>query len=143
MRFQRSSSASTRRNGPKTRLNVMILVLSLAFFILVAPQNTFTSIRVYIYPPELYYSDLKIKAEHDMVLAILNLLSYANNAINFLLYVLWGDKFRQQTKQILCCCCIYVRRRQMLGQMNRNRAEIWTISHATDTAAHASEESGN
>ncbi|KAL4220195.1 hypothetical protein ACF0H5_020603 [Mactra antiquata] len=113
LRFQQNSNATAGRNASQTRLNVMIVFLSMSFFILVAPLNTFIAIGFYFHPRELNYSDVYMKAEYDMVLVIMTLLYYSNNAINFLLYVLWGDKFRQHTKHILCCCCKYVRRQRV------------------------------
>ena len=44
----------------------------------------------------------RVKARLDLWWAVVNMLMYTNNAVNFLLYSLSGSQFRQEMKRILC-----------------------------------------
>ena len=46
--------------------------------------------------------DPKVLARLDLWWAVVNMLMYTNNAVNFLLYSLSGSQFRQEAKRIFC-----------------------------------------
>lgn len=99
---QQTNEISTRRATSQTRLSVMIVILSATFFVLLAPINTFVAVRYYLWPSGI--RDRHLYAVNILIWASVNVLTYTNNAINFLLYVLWGNKFRQKAKMLLCGC---------------------------------------
>lgn len=94
-----------------------LILLNAVFFICTAP------ISVYLIREE---SLLESAGEsiHDLAVlqlwqAVVNLLSYTNNAANFLLYVLCGSRFRKEVKTVFCVRDTSTRNRSTFGRMTR------------------------
>lgn len=86
-------------NNPRmTTMTAIMLVVSLTFFLLTAPITVYLIIQ----RNWLDTDDASVNATADMWWAVVNMLSYTNNAINFLLYCMSGSKFRQQLLKVFC-----------------------------------------
>ena len=86
-------------------LTTMLVTLNVVFMICVSP------IVIYIigqytwwpYPNFANISEMEL-AVNNLLWVIVNLLNYLNYAINFLLYILCGSKFRRELLELLCYC---------------------------------------
>lgn len=79
----------TARETKASSLSMMLIVLSVTFFILTGP------LRVYmlLYP---YVTFIKENTPTDLTFSVLYIQCAANNAVNFYLYCLTGAKFRHE-----------------------------------------------
>lgn len=94
-----SRSSSTQSEGHKySSLTVMLLVLNSAFLITTLP----ISIYNIGYPHWLPDASQNTIASIEFWWAVVNMLMYTNNAINFLLYCLSGTRFRREVANMFC-----------------------------------------
>ena len=91
---RRSSSAAA------SSLTVMMLILSTVFLITTLPISVYITGDNYWGQTEEPQSLASLK----LWWAIVNMLMYANNCVNFLLYCLSGSRFRKEAKQLFCVC---------------------------------------
>ena len=84
----------------ENQLTVMLLLVTTLFFILIFP----TYFR-YIYLL-IARRDTPLQYANSMIIYQISYKLYASNSgINFFLYCISGQKFRNDLKKILCCCC--------------------------------------
>ena len=91
---RRSSSAAA------SSLTVMMLVLSTVFLITMLPISVYVTGEHYWGQTEEPQSLASLK----LWWAIVNMLMYTNNCVNFLLYCLSGSRFRKEARQLFCVC---------------------------------------
>ncbi|XP_070183383.1 probable G-protein coupled receptor B0563.6 [Littorina saxatilis] len=95
---RQSSDHSTRQGDPNRQITMMLLMVTCAFLVLVGPVATMLLVERYLW----IRTSPREKAVYHLVRTILNNLSYTNHAINFLLYCLSGNRFRQEFIQLFC-----------------------------------------
>ena len=88
-----------------TTMTAILLAVSFTFFLLTAP------ITIYLILQRTWINsaDPVVDAQASLGWAIVNILSYSNNAINFLLYCVTGSKFRSQLATVFICSCTFNR----------------------------------
>ena len=93
--------ASIRHSNPSPhrRLTIMLLCISFAFLITSAPNVIYTIIRFKVYPHKLIWENL---AKISLGNAISSFFIYTMHSINFFLYSISGQKFRQELIQMVC-----------------------------------------
>ena len=103
---KRSCSDISRRRSSVGRvffLSAVLITLNVVFLICVSPVVIYT-IGQYTWWNLTDYStltDLEL-ATNNLLWIIVNLLNYVSYAINFLLYILCGSKFREELVQLIC-----------------------------------------
>ncbi|KAJ8311621.1 hypothetical protein KUTeg_010976 [Tegillarca granosa] len=83
-------------SGRLLSLSKTLIILNTAFLLLNTPSS------IYLAGQTTWYDDINEKkfAVLNLVWAMVNILTYSNNTINFLLYCLSGSKFRQELMKI-------------------------------------------
>ena len=94
---RRSSSGS---GGAISSLTAMLLVLNTVFLVTTLPISVYNIGYNYWRHTE----DPRAIASLELWWAIVNMLMYANNCVNFLLYCLSGSRFRGEAKKVFCAC---------------------------------------
>ena len=90
-----------KRKGDGGQLAIMLLTVSFAFLILTLPL----SVRSVVYALGFFAADSNVEhAQTALVVAITSRLMLVNGAINFWLYSIAGQKFRQDLKDTLFQC---------------------------------------
>ena len=79
-------------------MTAILLTVSLVFLISTAPLSIYIIRNVALQ----LNADAVHRAQYSVVWAALNLLLYTNNAVNFLLYIVSGPRFRQELFKVLC-----------------------------------------
>ena len=101
-RLSSSSSNSPRSsNESSARVTIMLLTISFTFLICTLPMNVTMIHQAYRGFNAL---SLQEEASYRLARTISELLMYTNHSINFYLYLLTGNKFRQQLLTMLCPC---------------------------------------
>ena len=102
-----SSNASSTQRGSMTfrrsqesSLTAMMLVTSITYVLCTAPFCIF--IIYYAIAPREVFAGAKQRAVGELVFAVVNMLQFTNNCINFVLYCVSGRRFRAELKN-LCC----------------------------------------
>ncbi|KAL8620421.1 hypothetical protein ACOMHN_055502 [Nucella lapillus] len=96
-----TAQISTTRRKTASRTTVMILALSCTFLVLTLP--------VCVYLIWDYYKishttqNTRLWAREGLAFAVTMLLWYTNSAVNFLLYVFTGTRFRREFLNWICC----------------------------------------
>ena len=94
-----NQSRTSHRAGPKhSSMTAMLFTLNTVFLFTTSP----VSIYNIGYPHWVKSETAQDYATLDLWWAIVNMLMYTNNSINFLLYCLSGTRFRQEVKRIFC-----------------------------------------
>ena len=85
----------------ENQVTIMLLLVTMLFFIFIFP----TYIRfIYLLVAK---RDTPIQYVNSMLIYQISYKLYSTNSgINFFLYCISGQKFRNDLKEILCCCCI-------------------------------------
>ena len=97
---------SRRTSGePLFFLTAMLITLNVVFMLCVMPIVIYIIGQYTWWPARDYstYSDYEL-AINRLLWVIVNLLNYVNYAVNFLLYILCGSKFREELMLVLCRC---------------------------------------
>ena len=103
---RRSCPNSSRRRSSEEHvffLTAMLITLNVVFLICVSPIVIYI-IGQYTWWPSPDYSamtELEL-ATNNLLWIIVNLLNYVNYAINFLLYIFCGSKFREELVHLIC-----------------------------------------
>lgn len=92
----RKRNTRTRKNDKLLSLSKTLITLNMAFLLLNTPSS------VYLAGQSTWYADIDEKdfAVLNLAWALVNIFTYSNNTINFLLYCLSGSKFRQELAKI-------------------------------------------
>ena len=106
----------------QSSMTTMLITLNTVFLITTLPISIYEICYEYVYVT----TDPQMKARLDLVWAVVNMLMYTNNAVNFILYSLSGSRFRQEFKLLMC-------------HRNKNREPQF---HALDDAKVALKEIG-
>ena len=118
VQLRRTMSQNHGRGGVHTNSNItaMMLTTSFTFLLLMSPMAiSLTFINNYV--PD-FADDLLKEAQTDLAWAIVSLLAYTNNAINFLLYCISGALFR---RALLSFCCYKYR------EPLQRRSTVYTV----------------
>ena len=94
------NSSVTFRRSQESSLTAMLLVTSITYVLCTAPFCIFAI--YYASPAHKVFSDTKQAAVVRLVFAVVNMLQFTNNCINFILYCVSGRRFRAELKN-LCC----------------------------------------
>ena len=94
-----SSSGGSGSGEGSAKVTVMLLTISFTFLITTLPMNI-TIITTAFWNP--YVTTLATASKFKLARTISEMLMYTNHSINFYLYLLTGQKFRQQLVKIFC-----------------------------------------
>ncbi|KAK6166272.1 hypothetical protein SNE40_023008 [Patella caerulea] len=121
-RQQKGTEKSPLSTKAKTQKQVtlMLILVSFAFLFLAAPVALLTLVETYLW----ISTSVEEQVVHNLVHAVVDNLMYTNHAINFILYMLSGNKFRKEFKRFLCS-------RGQNEQTNNNRAVHVAVLAAT------------
>ena len=87
-----TSNASTKRHTMHIpSITAMLLVISIAFFLLTSPLVIYYIADIWIRE-----DTVEVRQRWDLFRTIANMLQYTNNAIHFFLYCLAGPRFRKE-----------------------------------------------
>ena len=92
--------SSSGRGGTLSSLTAMLLVLNTVFLITTLPISVYNI----GYNHWVYTSNHQTIASLELWWAIVNMLMYTNNSVNFLLYCLSGSRFRKEAQKHFCGC---------------------------------------
>lgn len=96
--LRRRIATSSTGGNKGIQLTVMVITVNVVFLMCTTP---FT-IYLFVYSEWIARSDMHgghETAVHDLWLSIVTMLMYLNNAVNFILYFLSGERFRQEAKR--------------------------------------------
>ena len=96
-----SATELDNRRKRNRYLLVMTLLVSITYIILVTPWTVYYSLRPYLYEevdPYFFSNDTD-----ELLGTIFYHLAFANYGVNFYLYVLSGQRFRQELKAVFSC----------------------------------------
>ena len=81
-----------------TSMTAILITVSIVFFVTTAP------ISIYLIQSAVLHQKANVyqRASLAMVWAVLNMILYTNNAVNFLLYFISGPRFRKELKVMFC-----------------------------------------
>ena len=96
-----SSKSSRSSSESSARVTIMLLTISFTFLICTLPMNVTMIHRAYL---GFDASTLEEVARYRLARTVSELLMYTNHSINFYLYLLTGNKFRQQLFSMICPC---------------------------------------
>ena len=88
-------------HGPAPKMNSMtaiLLTVSVLFLITTAPLSIYIIRNIMLQ----LHADAVQRAQLSLLWTCLNLLLYTNNALNFLLYLISGPRFRREFSKMLC-----------------------------------------
>ncbi|KAH3836759.1 FMRFamide receptor-like [Dreissena polymorpha] len=94
---KKSKSTIASRLAKKSSMPAMLFTLNIVFLLSTLPVSIYTIGQAY-WPKDL--DDYKM-AKLDFWWAVVNMLMYTNNSLNFLLYCLSGTKFRREVIRLL------------------------------------------
>ena len=124
---QETDTRSKSMKNAESQLTIMLLMVTTLFLILLCP----TYIR-FIYLT-LVERDTPLKYANSLLFFQISFKLYTTNSgVNFFLYCLSGQKFRNDVKEILCYCCIPLRKERKEGSQS-NTTEMGTGSSTTLT----------
>jgi hypothetical protein len=93
-----ANNTEEKASSGTTPMTILLLALNVVFLVCTTPNMAFY-VAVSILQP---YTSTALEANMILFQAISNMLMYTNHAVNFLLYVLSGSGFRQQTLDLFC-----------------------------------------
>ncbi|KAL8577065.1 hypothetical protein ACOMHN_058113 [Nucella lapillus] len=96
-------TGSAKKSTNNTNITLMLLLVSFGFLVLTSPIVIVLLYQRYVWKP----STNTERAQLRLVLGIVESIMYSNHAVNFLLYSISGQRFRQELKQLLArlrCC---------------------------------------
>ncbi|KAK6180134.1 hypothetical protein SNE40_012339 [Patella caerulea] len=85
-------------NKQQKQITIMLILVSVAFLVLTGPIGAMLVIQRYLWIPKTP-GDL---ADYRLIHAVIDNMMLSNHALNFIIYVVSGQKFRQQLKKIVC-----------------------------------------
>ena len=94
----RSLHSNSQSHQNHSSMTVMLFTLNMVFLFTTSP----ISIYSVGYPIWLEGATQETKASLEFWWAVVNMLMYTNNSLNFLLYCLSGSRFRQEVKRLFC-----------------------------------------
>ncbi|XP_053400852.1 nociceptin receptor-like [Mercenaria mercenaria] len=118
----RGGSTFRRERSTTFEFTITAIILNVTFAILVSPFSIFAIGQPYWFPNDTMTPERHAKLV--LIGTILLMILYTNNAINFVLYVLCGSKFRRDFINLFCCSN---KRRQTISS-NRTINSLSTIS---------------
>ncbi|XP_053374054.1 somatostatin receptor type 1-like [Mercenaria mercenaria] len=94
-----NSMTKTSRKRMSSQLTKTLLTLDIVFFLCTTPVTIYMTIftGALSSPKQSQYH-----AVHELWWAIVNMLMFFNNTVNFILYFLSGSRFRDEVKNLLC-----------------------------------------
>lgn len=106
-RFQREVLNQTTRmtlntsQKPLIPLTAMLLTLNSVFFVCVGPITVFSIGQFHWWAYDVSGHTVAVQR---LLWAVVNIMMYINNAVNFLLYIMCGSAFRAEVKGLLLMC---------------------------------------
>ena len=91
-------TSSNSKDNQHSSMTAILVTLNTVFLLTTLPISVYNIGDAYWSTTE----DQRVKARLDLWWAVVNMLMYTNNAVNFLLYSLSGSQFRQEVKRIFC-----------------------------------------
>ncbi|KAL8596483.1 hypothetical protein ACOMHN_044021 [Nucella lapillus] len=92
---------TVRKATTSTNINVMFLLVSFTFLLLMSPIVIVLLYGRHYWKP----STNAKKAQFRLLRVFVNNLMYSNHAVNFLLYCISGRRFREELDRFLTRCC--------------------------------------
>ncbi|XP_005090222.1 CX3C chemokine receptor 1 [Aplysia californica] len=88
------------------KMTITLLTVSFTFMIMTAPRVILQIIRptIFNFKPKPNTTDFEILARYTLTASLTNLFMYGNHCINFFLYCLTGNRFRQQLVHLVRSC---------------------------------------
>ncbi|KAK7108375.1 hypothetical protein V1264_016122 [Littorina saxatilis] len=96
----RGTSGSAEQGDVSRQVTVMLLTVTCTFLLLVGPMAVMLVVERYVW----FRTTIHEQAVFHLVRTILNNLVYTNHAINFCLYCLSGNRFRQEFLRMFIPC---------------------------------------
>lgn len=115
MRLQRrkmsiiKSKSEDSSNKDANGVTVMLIMLSVVFFLCLTPVSVYFIVREYWlkHIAEWFCIDIyeffRLFEIHSLVYVIVNIIGYCNASVNFFLYIISGSKYRAEIKALLLC----------------------------------------
>ena len=124
---QETDTRSKSMKNAESQLTIMLLMVTTLFLILLCP--TYIGF-IYL---TLVERDTPLKYANSLLFFQISFKLYTTNSrVNFFLYCISGQKFRNNVKEILCYCCIPLRKERKEGPQS-NTTEMGTGSSTTLT----------
>ncbi|KAK7108374.1 probable G-protein coupled receptor B0563.6 [Littorina saxatilis] len=95
-----SGSAEQSASDVSRQVTVMLLLVTCTFLLLVGPMSILIVVERYVW----FRTTIHEQAVFHLVRTILNNVAYTNHAINFCLYCLSGNRFRQEFARLFLPC---------------------------------------
>ncbi|KAL8608676.1 hypothetical protein ACOMHN_002905 [Nucella lapillus] len=113
----------TQRKKTMSSMTVTLVALSVIFFMTTSPICVYNVMEHYIYREN--QDAVHGPGEMRLAWAIVNILLYTNNTLNFYLYCLSGTNFRKELRKCLCC------------RPEPPRASVKNVNHLNDHLRHS------
>ena len=96
---------SLSKDEDTTRLTFMLLTLTFTFLVTTIPLCICSIVTALRLPYTTTHNPKTHEelAQQELARAVTQVLMFANHSMNFFLYCLTGNKFRQELRQLLCC----------------------------------------
>ena len=96
-----SGNNRSANNESSARVTIMLLTISFTFLVCTLPMNV-----TLVHRAILGFDTMSLKevSQYQLSRTVSELLMYTNHSINFYLYLLTGQKFRQQLISMVCVC---------------------------------------
>ena len=113
-------------------LTAMLITLNVVFMICVAPIVIYIIGQYTWWPSRDFsnYSELEL-AINNLIWVIVNLLNYVNYAVNFMLYIVCGSKFREELLVLIC----KIRLKRQISNNNNTSTRLSRISSITTSTS--------
>ena len=124
------NSGTSRSQAPLLPLKTMLLMLNSIFFLTVGPVTIFSIGQFYWWP-----NDIPEGREYEvatLIWAVINILMYLNNAVNFILYILCGSEFRKEVRKIISPCCHGYRSLPTVSSVKQSDSRLHRGRSSTD-----------
>ncbi|XP_052791418.1 FMRFamide receptor-like [Mya arenaria] len=132
-----TSTSAPHNKNPVSQWTFMTLILNTTFFVLICPSVTFGIGQVYWFPEE--EASVTSFAQMLLVSEIVFMLMYTNSAINFILYMMFGSKFRADLKTLFVPLTTFFKNRNnSRGIIMFHTSSGYQISHCHHSSTHVS-----
>jgi hypothetical protein len=97
-RYVRRRHLRATHDVKMSSMTAILITVSVVFFLTTAPISIFLILSAMLHKD----ADLQQRAYMALIWAVLNMILYTNNAVNFLLYCVSGPRFRRELRVMFC-----------------------------------------